>query len=67
MRGLITIPWALVKGLYPDLALFRDIPALIERMPKWSREHQVVNAMLVKVDSLQAHGQNVAALINTRV
>jgi hypothetical protein len=65
LRGLITIPWALVKGLYPDLALFRDIPALIERMPKYSREHQVVNAMLVKVDSLQAHGQNVAALINT--
>jgi hypothetical protein len=65
LRGLITIPYAFAKSLYPDLALFREMPALITHMPKWSWEHQVVNAMLVKVDSLQAHGQNVAALINT--
>ena len=64
-RGLITIPWAIVKGLYPDLALIREMPALLRHMPKYSREHQVVNAMLVKVDSLQAHGQSVAALLNT--
>jgi hypothetical protein len=65
LRGLITIPWLVVKGLYPDFALIREIPALIEHMPKWSREHQVVSAMMVKIDSLHAHGQNVAAVINT--
>ena len=65
LRGLITIPYAIAKGLYPDLALIREIPALVGRMPKWSREHQVVSAMLVMVDSLQARGQAAAALVNT--
>jgi len=65
LRGLITIPYAIVKGLYPDLALIREMPAFIGHMPKWSREHQVMNAMMVKIDSLQAHGQTVAAVINT--
>jgi hypothetical protein len=65
LRGLITIPYAIAKGLYPDLALIREIPALISRNPKWSREHQVMSAMMVKIDSLRAHGQNVAAVINT--
>jgi predicted MPP superfamily phosphohydrolase len=65
LRGLITIPYAIGKGLYPDLALIREIPALVRHMPKWSREHQVVSAMLAKVDSLQAQGQNVAAVVNT--
>jgi predicted MPP superfamily phosphohydrolase len=65
LRGLINIPWAIAKGLYPDLALIRELPALIRHMPKWSREHQVINAVMVKVDSLHAHGQNVAAVINT--
>jgi hypothetical protein len=65
LRALITIPYAIGKGLYPDLALIREVPALIGRMPKWSREHQVVSAMLVRVDSLEARGQSVAALVNT--
>ncbi|HEU4764277.1 MAG TPA: metallophosphoesterase, partial [Candidatus Eisenbacteria bacterium] len=64
-RGLITIPILLVKGLYPDLALVRDIPAEIRHMPKWGREHQVLEAMIAKIDSLQAHGNTVAAVINT--
>jgi predicted MPP superfamily phosphohydrolase len=65
LRGLITIPYAIVKGLYPDLALIRELPALITHEPKWSREHQVMEAMMTKVDSLHAHGETVAAVINT--
>lgn len=65
VRGLITIPWAIAKGLYPDLALIREAPAIFGHMPKYSREHQVMSAMMVKIDSLHAHGQNVAAVINT--
>ena len=65
VRGLITIPVVLVKGLFPDLALIRDIPAQIQRMPKWGREHQVLNAMTAKIDSLRAQGKAVAAVINT--
>jgi len=65
LRGLVNIPYALVKGLYPDLALIREAPAVIGHMPKWGREHQVMNAMMVKIDSLQARGQSVAAVINT--
>jgi hypothetical protein len=34
-------------------------------MPTWGREQQVMSAVLVKIDSLHAHGQNVAAVINT--
>jgi len=64
-RGLITVPVVLVKGLFPDLALIRDIPAQLRHMPKWGREHQVLNAMTAKIDSLQAGGASVAAVINT--
>jgi len=65
LYGLITIPYAIGKGLYPDLALIREIPAVIKHEPKWSREHQVMNAMMAKIDTLQASGHNVAAVINT--
>jgi hypothetical protein len=65
LRGLITIPVVLVKGLFPDLALIRDIPAQIKHMPTWGREHQVLNAMTAKIDSLHAQGRTVAAVINT--
>jgi calcineurin-like phosphoesterase family protein len=65
VRGLINIPWAIVRGLYPDLALIREIPAVIGHRPKLSREHQVMSAMMMKIDSLHARGQNVAAVINT--
>jgi len=64
-RGLVTIPILLVKGLYPDLALIRDIPAEIRHQPKWGREHQVLEAMIAKIDSLKAQGKTVAAVINT--
>jgi predicted MPP superfamily phosphohydrolase len=65
MRGLVAIPVALVHGLYPDLALARDVPEKIRNMPTWGREKEVMSAMLNKVDSLHAHGQLVAAAINT--
>jgi predicted MPP superfamily phosphohydrolase len=64
-RGLIAIPVVLVKGLFPDLALIRDIPAELRHMPKWGREHEVLNAMTGKIDSLKAQGKTVAAVINT--
>ena len=63
--GLVTLPIAVVKGLYPDLALIRDIPGRLRHMPTWGPERKVVSAMLAKVDSLQAHGATVAAVINT--
>jgi hypothetical protein len=65
VRGLVNIPYAIAKGLYPDLALFRELPGLVGHMPKWSREHQVMRAMLVKIDSLRVRKQNVAAVIST--
>jgi predicted MPP superfamily phosphohydrolase len=34
-------------------------------MPTWGREKEVMSAMLNKVDSLHAHGQLVAAAINS--
>ncbi|HYQ88026.1 MAG TPA: metallophosphoesterase [Candidatus Binatia bacterium] len=64
-RGLIAIPVALVKGLFPDLALIREVPALVRHAPTWGREHQVLNAMTAKIDSLQAQKKTVAAVINT--
>lgn len=65
LRGLVTIPVALAKGLYPDLALIRDIPVRLTHMPTWGRERQVLSAVLAKIDSLHAHRQMVCAVINT--
>jgi hypothetical protein len=65
VKGLITIPWILVKGLFPDLALIRDIPARIRNMPTWGREREVLSAVLAKIDSLNAHGEKVTAVINS--
>src|SRR5204863_7177789 len=65
LHGLVTIPWAVVKGLYPDLALIRDVPGRLSQMPTWGREAQVLSAMLGKIDSLNAHGKMAAAVINT--
>jgi hypothetical protein len=65
LHGLVTIPWAVVKGLYPDLALVRDVPARLTHMPTWGREAQVLSAMLAKIDSLNAHGKRVAAVMNS--
>jgi hypothetical protein len=65
LRALVTIPFALVKGLYPDLALLQDIPPRLRHMPTWGPERKVVTAVVAKLDSLQAHGEKVSALINT--
>jgi hypothetical protein len=65
VTGLIQIPIMLVKGLYPDLALVRDIPDKVRNMPTWGREKEVLSAMMTKIDSLHAQGQSVAAIINS--
>jgi hypothetical protein len=65
LTGLITIPVILVKGLFPDLALIRDIPSRVRHFPTWGPERKVLAAMLAKVDSLRAQGKSVAAVINT--
>ncbi len=65
LTGLVNIPWAIVKGLYPDLALLRDIPDKIRNMPNWSRETEVSSAVLAKIDSLRARGQTVSLLLNS--
>jgi hypothetical protein len=63
--GLVNVPLFLVKCFLPDLKLVRDTPALVTKMPTWGREQSVVNAILARVDSLQAQGQSVPAAINT--
>jgi hypothetical protein len=65
VRGLIAIPTTVMKGMYPDLALVRDVPDIIRKMPVWGREQAVVDAIIRKVDSLEVQGQVVAAMINT--
>ena len=64
-KALITIPYAFAKGMFPDLALIRDIPPAIRGMPTWGREQQVMHAILAKLDTLQAQKRVVAAAINT--
>jgi len=64
-KALITIPYALVKGLFPDLGLIRDIPPLVTDMPTWGREHQVLGAVLAKMDTLKSQGKMVSAVVNT--
>jgi hypothetical protein len=64
-RGLVTIPWAIAKGLWPDLALLRDLPDKFRNMPVYGREREVLSAMLAKIDSLNAHGQTVSAVVNS--
>lgn len=64
-RALVTIPYALVKGMVPDLAIVRDIPHLARSMPTWGREHQVLRAIMAKIDTLKSQDRVVAAAINT--
>jgi hypothetical protein len=64
-NGLVAIPVGLVKGLWPDLALIRDIPDKLRGQPSWGREKQVMSAMLGKIDSLNKTGQKVAAVVNS--
>src|SRR5262249_16503035 len=64
-KAVGTIPIAFFKGMYPDLGLVRDIPAAMRKMPTYGREHQVLNAILAKIDTLNSHHKMVAAVINT--
>ena len=65
IKGLITIPIFLVKGLIPDLAIPRDIPQLIRNMPTYGREQQVIDAIMARADSLEAAGRQISLVINT--
>jgi hypothetical protein len=64
-NGLVAIPVGLAKGVWPDLALIRDIPDKVTNMPRWGREKQVMSAMLAKIDSLHKQGQIVSAVVNS--
>jgi hypothetical protein len=64
-RGLVTIPWAIAKGMWPDLALLRDLPDKFRNMPVYGREREVLSAMLTKIDSLKTRGQTVSAVVNS--
>jgi 3',5'-cyclic AMP phosphodiesterase CpdA len=65
IKGLINIPIFLIKGTIPDLAIWRDIPALIRKYPTYGREHQVVDAILARADSLEASGHKLSLVFNT--
>ncbi len=65
IKGLVAIPLFLVKGTVPDLAIWRDIPALLRKNPTYGREKQVVNAILARTDSLEANGHEMSLVINT--
>jgi hypothetical protein len=65
VRGLVAVPTVLVKGMYPDLALVRDVPDIMRSHPSWGREKPVNKAIGAKLDSLEGTGQVVAAIINT--
>ena len=64
-KALVTIPYALVKGLWPDLGLIQDLPRLVTNNPKWGREHQVLHAVMAKIDTLKSQDRIVATAINT--
>jgi len=64
-KALITIPYAFAKGMFPDLGLIRDIPMAVRGMPTWGREHQVLGAVMAKLDTLKTQGRMVSAVINT--
>jgi predicted MPP superfamily phosphohydrolase len=65
LKGLVTIPIFLAKGLYPDLAIIRDLPDIVQNSPRYGREEEVLKAVTAMVDSLQARNKVVAAIINT--
>jgi hypothetical protein len=64
-KALITIPYAFAKGMFPDLGLLRDIPMAVRGMPTHGREHQVLGAVMAKLDTLKTQGRYVSAVINT--
>jgi hypothetical protein len=65
LKGIANIPLFLVKGTIPDFAFWRDIPSLITKKPTYGREVPVMNAMMARIDSIEATGQKVAAVINS--
>ncbi len=65
LKGLVNIPIFLVRGTIPDLALWRDIPSLISKNPSYGREVPVMNAILARMDSIEARGSRVSAVINS--
>ncbi len=65
LRGLVTVPIMLFKGLYPDLALIRDIPAFMRKQPQWGHEKEVIQAIEAKLDSMKTAGRRAACIINT--
>lgn len=65
VKGLINIPILLVRGTIPDFTLWRDIPEKLRAQPSFGREESVLKAMTAAVDSLEARGQKVSAIINT--
>jgi len=65
LPALGAIPVALWHGLYPDLGLIRDIPGVLRHTTNYGRERQVLTAVLARIDSLHAHGQTVAAVVNS--
>lgn len=65
LHGLVSIPILLVRGTFPNLVMWRDLPSIIRNRPKWGREEEVVQAMLATIDSLKSRNQMVSAIINT--
>jgi predicted MPP superfamily phosphohydrolase len=65
LKGLVSIPLFLVKGTIPDFAIARDVPALLLNKPTYGREHQVVEAVMRRADSLEAAGRQLSLVINT--
>jgi predicted MPP superfamily phosphohydrolase len=65
VKGIVNIPIFLVKGLVPDLAIPRDIPPLLNKMPTYGREQQVVDAIMARADSMKAQGRRFSLLVNT--
>lgn len=64
-HALITIPYAFVKGMVPDLGLVKDVPERFSNMPTWGNEKPVMAAIMAKVDTMHSHDRIVAAAINT--
>ncbi len=65
VKGLVNIPIFLVKGTIPDFAIWRDIPVLFSKNPTYGREIPVMNAILARMDSLEAEGGAISAVINS--
>lgn len=65
LKGLVSIPLFLIKGTFPDFSIIRDVPDLVRKFPTYSREREVVKAIMARADSLKASGHELSLLINT--